>query len=432
MIGLWPFFAIILHVSHKEGNKLTLEEALGIAESNAFSIRAADSKVRRADQTANLAASALGPNLGVNAGYSKIHAEYSPSNFQIAPSDYDSKSIGVTISQVIDIAGTTHKSIAAARDLAKAQRESRKAELQNLRNLIRSKFYGVLQSQENVRIQQDALRTNKDRLDKANLKYKAGAIPKFDVLRFETQEKQSEQDLIDAQSVLEVSKQDFNNALARPIETEFEPVPVEGFSDIAQPAAGYVEVALASRPEVKQQEFNVSAFGKQVDAASSGTKPSLVLSATHTEFPSPFSGGTKNQTVGSATLSWPLFDGGATQAKVKAAKEDEEQGKIALEQIRLTVALEVRTAFTQALAQRNALTVAQKNAELAKEALRLAQLRLDEGAGTTLDVISAQSDFTRAQSGQAVAAYKYRIAVANLQKAVGSDDLAKAPQELTK
>jgi outer membrane protein len=88
------------------------------------------------------------------------------------------------------------------------------------------------------------------------------------------------------------------------------------------------------------------------------------------------------------------------------------------------VSLEVRSAYTKLVTAREAYDVAVSGRDLAKEALRLAQLRYDEGAGILLDVTTAQADLTRAQVAAVNARYQYLAAVAALQKAIGQDDLS--------
>jgi outer membrane protein len=107
-----------------------------------------------------------------------------------------------------------------------------------------------------------------------------------------------------------------------------------------------------------------------------------------------------------------------------AAREVKEQAAIRLEQTKLGVSLEVRSALTRLSSARQAYDVAISGLAVATEALRLAQLRFDEGAGILLDVTTAQAESTRAQGAVVTARYQYLSAVAALQKAVGSDDLS--------
>jgi OMF family outer membrane factor len=54
----------------------------------------------------------------------------------------------------------------------------------------------------------------------------------------------------------------------------------------------------------------------------------------------------------------------------------------------------------------------------AEEALRLSRLRLDAGVGTQLEVITAESDFTRADVNRVQAIIGYNQSRASLERAV--------------
>jgi outer membrane protein TolC len=61
----------------------------------------------------------------------------------------------------------------------------------------------------------------------------------------------------------------------------------------------------------------------------------------------------------------------------------------------------------------------EKTVEQALEALRQSQARLDNGAGTQLDVLNARLQLTQAQSTVLQAWFAYQQAMANLRKATG-------------
>ncbi len=117
----------------------------------------------------------------------------------------------------------------------------------------------------------------------------------------------------------------------------------------------------------------------------------------------------------------PLYNSGVTRARAQAARQDEEQSRINLEQIRHLISLDVLNALTRIETASKAHEVALKGQDLATESLRLAQIRYDEGAGILLDVTTAQSELTRAQGSVVTAKYQYLTAIAALQAATGTD-----------
>ena len=85
-------------------------------------------------------------------------------------------------------------------------------------------------------------------------------------------------------------------------------------------------------------------------------------------------------------------------AKYKAAAPLLSEAKITYDDAGRQVEVEVQQAFSNMQQNRELIQSQEKNVEQADEALRLAQARLDAGAGTQLDVLDARVQLTTAQS----------------------------------
>ncbi|RMG23827.1 MAG: TolC family protein, partial [Armatimonadetes bacterium] len=118
------------------------------------------------------------------------------------------------------------------------------------------------------------------------------------------------------------------------------------------------------------------------------------------------------------------FDSGRVRSVVQQAKQDEEQARIALEQLKLGIELEVRQAWLDLTAAQQAIETARLNVEFAEEAYRLAQVRYSGGVGTPLEVSDATVALARARASLVAATYDYRKAYARLQKAVGKEEIS--------
>jgi outer membrane protein TolC len=79
----------------------------------------------------------------------------------------------------------------------------------------------------------------------------------------------------------------------------------------------------------------------------------------------------------------------------------------------------VRTAYSKFIEATDLLASQKKVVEQAEEALRLATARNDAGTGTQLDVLSARTALTDAQTTQIEALHDYAAARARLERAVG-------------
>jgi outer membrane protein TolC len=425
------FLAVV--VGQTATDKLTLEHALSIAMKNAFTLRIAESKAEKARKQEKAARGAFGPTVTAQGSYSRFDGSVTGNTGSSGGSSGggggstsftgDSKTASLTLNQPIDISGISRKALEATEFTRKAAEAGLGVEVNNLKLTVRGAFYNVLLTKALVKVQQDAVSAAQARLDKAIIREREGAIPKFDVLRFQNEVRKSEQSLSQAVGTFENAKHALNSALARPIETDFDAVPVDELPAVPDNPSDLVVVALRNRAEVKQSEFTITALNRTADVQGASMKPQLNVQATHTRNIDPGPGQQNFGSFESIVLSFPLFDSGIARARVDAARRDEDQARIGLEQLLLGIALEVRNALTLAQTAKKTYEVALDSESLAAEALRLAEIRYAEGAGILIDVTQAQADLTAARGNVQNAKYQFLNAYAALLKAIGKDDL---------
>ncbi len=119
-----------------------------------------------------------------------------------------------------------------------------------------------------------------------------------------------------------------------------------------------------------------------------------------------------------ATLNWNLFDGGRADAQVNQFKADQAIAEARFEQDARQARYDVEESYINQQSRLKQIDTATKAVEQAQEALRLARLRLDAGVGTQLEVITAESDLTRADVNRVQAIIGYNQSRANLERAV--------------
>ncbi|MFM9874313.1 MAG: TolC family protein [Fimbriimonadaceae bacterium] len=419
------YLAVMTSAYIQSAPVLTLEEALAIAEQSAFSIRLAQSDITTAKSNAAVVKAALGPGATLS-GQTQWSEARNSGGFGQNGSNTTS-TINLAVQQIIDISRVRTLQAESAQLNVKVSEFAKLGTLNELRGQVKAKYLSVLQTRELVTIQEGTVKSAQGRLEKAQIRFEAKAIPKFDVLRLESDLKKAQQDLIQATGNYRLAKQDLNNLLARPVETDFEPEALPELDKTMADPMVYVRGSLENRPEVKQAETSIEALTKNREAEQRAALPTLTLQAGHTEIIDPGFGQPDRTTSASATISVPIVTGGAIKANTQRARELEERAKILLQQLQLAVAFEVRVALTQFETAVASYESAAQNRILAEESLRLAQLRYDEQVGILLDVTIGQADLTSAQSAEVVAAYQLRLAYAALQKAVGIDDLKNLP-----
>ncbi|HET6613175.1 MAG TPA: TolC family protein, partial [Kofleriaceae bacterium] len=155
------------------------------------------------------------------------------------------------------------------------------------------------------------------------------------------------------------------------------------------------------------------------DAARIGLFPQIAAIATVQEsggggaFAEPFSWFVGLQ------ASWNIWTWGREWKAVDAAGIRATQAALAADRLADRVAVEARNQARTARAAHDAIAVASTGLAAAEEAYRIQQARYAEGATTTTDLLSAETDVSRARIGYATARYSYMLELAKLARATG-------------
>ncbi len=415
-----------------QGGKMTLDEALKIAEQNAFSIRTASSNVDKTQYQLDQARALAGPKLSLDTTYTRFDKELTSSfgSTTIVTRAIDSTESKLTLALPIDISGNIRRGINASRAFKDSTIAALQAEKNNVRLQVRQSYFQVLQAKAQLDVAEENLKLSKEQLENAKINERAGSYAKVDVLRFETQVKQAESDLVTFQNSYRIATESFNNVLGRPIESPVELADITELPNGLIPEGQAVESAMKFRPDLAAVRYQIDSLKLVREAQRSGLQPSLSASLQHARnYDAQGFSAQSSSTVGVLSVSIPIFDSGLTRAKVNAAKEDEKQAQIRYDQLKLSISLEVRVALTNLANAKARLDLATKQVEFASETYRLATVRLKAGEGISVEVTDAQTQLIGAKTSQVRARYDYLTAFAQLQKAIGNDDVNKGPRE---
>jgi len=294
---------------------------------------------------------------------------------------------------------------------------------------VRVAYYDVLQTAEQVVVEQASVNLLTQQRDDQQRRYGAGTVPQFNVLQAEVALANERPKLIHARSSYRVAKNNLVNLLGSRIPVQvLEEVPIR-LSDPLDDAPYEIELpvaiakALENRPELASLHKEQSLREEAVTSANSGYKPTVQIfggyGARNTEFISSDPGYSVHGATAGAQVSWNIFDGFLTKGRVKQARALYQGSKVDVDNEVRDLELEVRTDYSNFIEARETLESQKKVQEEAEEALRLARARGEAGTGTQLDVLAAQTQLTQARSTQVQALHDYDVARARLERAMG-------------
>lgn len=179
---------------------------------------------------------------------------------------------------------------------------------------------------------------------------------------------------------------------------------------------------LANRPDVKSAELGLAQAFYTTNEARSAFYPSITLSG---------SAGWTNDAGGLilnpgkllasavGSLTQPLFNGGTNIARLKIAKAQQEEAKLAFTQALLNAGAEVNNALKQSQTARDKAEFYGKQIESLHTAVKSTQLLMQHGSSTYLEVLTAQQTLLTAQLTQIGNRFNEIQGVVNLYQALG-------------
>lgn len=327
----------------------------------------------------------------------------------------------VSISQFIDITGIVKTAVQVG-DLEKALSRLELARTRQQTVLdVTNGYYSVLKALAFVQVNEAAVADSEELLRVTQAQLKAGVASQFDVLRAQTQLDNNRQALISSRNQVAISKNALANQIGIDPSTVVDPQPVSVPPLPALDEETLIQQAFQQRPEYLEADVNLLVAQKNIRLARRNLDPSLSVgvSGAYNATASAFTKDKATASIG-ATLSVPLYDGGATRAQVDAARSDERGARIQKDQFTRGIKAEVQQAVIAVRDANDRSTAIASTVAEAREALRLANVRFRAGVGTQLDVNDAESALVQAQTNQVNALYDYLGALARLSRAVGT------------
>jgi len=228
--------------------------------------------------------------------------------------------------------------------------------------------------------------------------------------------------VINAQNAYEGAKAQLNQTMGVELSTAYD-VADESLPPVAgetESVDHLLERALVARPDFQSLLKTVEAQKLAVRAVKGAYGPTLGVSTGITEAGVALDAMTWNWNA-TATLNWPIFQGGLTKAQVSEGNANvlalEAQG----DSLRLSIRLQIQQAQLAVTGAIAAKTAAEEVVKNAKERLQLAEGRYQTGVGSIIELGDAQVALTTAQAQEVQAEYNLSAARAQLMGALGQE-----------
>lgn len=411
----------------QQARRVTLSDALNLAERNAPAMVTARQNIRTADaDRRRFAYGAFMPSLNANAGATraKVGERFDAALGRNVPVG-DPWSESYSLSSTLDLftgfrRGAQRRSATATVDLREAALLRQEYEV--ALNTKRA-FFNALAAGELVGVAETRLRRANEQLNLVSERLRLGATTRSDSLRARVELGSAQLTLIQARADQRTAQANLGRAIG--VEGQVDAAPDTALEARLAPldTAALRREALERAPAIREASASVTSARAQIGVARAGYMPSI--SATGSTSWSR----AQQQLWGSDPLastwsvrfqmSFPIFNGFQREAQVTSADAQASIAEANLRDARLLLEANLTQAFAALDAAAARIDIARLSLTAAEEDLRLQRERYRLGASTIFEVLTSQVAADQAQVDLVRARYDYLVARAQLEAYVG-------------
>ena len=335
----------------------------------------------------------------------------------------NSLSATLQLTQPLYTGGRVASAVSAAEADILAGREAlRRTESAVMQAVIQA-YADVRRDQEALRIREENVRVLQRQLDESNARFDVGEITRTDVAQSQARLAAAQAQLSQAQAQLASSRASYA-AVVGQNPGDLAPEPDIAAMLPADVAQAY-EAAETDNPQIRQADYSQQGARARLAAAQAERMPNLGLTGTVTNSgpADPYDRDMFGRGVtAGATLTVPLFTGGLTSSRVRAAQERYNAERIGVEGARRAVMQGLTQAWNLHAASKANITSTQQQVSAARIAAEGTRQEQQVGLRTTLDVLNAEQELRQAELSQVSAQRDEFVAAASVLAQMGRLD----------
>lgn len=294
-----------------------------------------------------------------------------------------------------------------------------------------STYLNILRNEQLVKVTDENLKRDNRQLERITESARVGASARADVYRQQSTVAADEFALIQAQATYDKSKADLVDLIGLDVAAEYtfndptisldiSPAELDSTASMYRNFRELEQRSLAARPDYKSAVESYNAAVSGVTSAKSSYWPSLSASAGYGLSSDELSTLRDNKNLNwGLSIRWTLFDGFSTNAAVQSAVAGRRIAEIGLTQTERDINAQLKKALLDFEAARKQYEVSQKGVTSATEDRKIAEEKYNLGAGTLLDLLTANAALVQAQVNLVNSVYNYITAKKNLDYSIG-------------
>lgn len=392
---------------------MSLEMALAEAYRNNPDLQAARAALRAVDENYARAMSGYRPSVAASADYTHSDVEG-----DVISSSSDPKTMSLDIAQNLYSGGTTSANVAAADNQVKAQRALLVSTEQSVFLDVVTSYMDVMRDQQIVQLNMNNEKVLSNHLDASRQRFELGDITKTDVSQSESRLSAATAGRVRAEGNYRASRAAFEQVVGitpEGLQKPAQDILVPSSLDVAQADA------MQNNPDILYARY-ASSFASESTRAIRGEllpKVDLTGGFGRTYDPSQISEDKVDSTVLGLRAVVPLYTAGGVDARVRQARQTEQQRRMEMRSSERFVNQSVVDAWAALEAARAEMSARAVQIGAAQLALDGVKVETDYGSRSTLDLLDAEQEYLDAQVSYVIAERNKVVAAYRLLSSVG-------------
>ncbi|MDE6139911.1 MAG: TolC family protein [Alistipes sp.] len=432
---------------------LTLDEALEMALSENPTMKVADLEIERYDYVRKQTLANLYPQIDASGQYTRSIVKQEMAKGLSFGADNTLTATG-NISLALFVPSVYRQLKMNKTEMASAVESARNSRIELVAD-VRTAFYNILLAEQSLSVLQESVITTQRVVDNTEVQFRNGVASEYDYITAKVQLSNLKPSVMQAENAVELSKLQLKMYLSIPEDIEIE---VKGSLDDMRTevllGSDNLSTDISHNSSLRTLDLQRELLEHQVKLIQTQRMPTVAAfgSAVYTgndmerlNFGGMMGGGADTPEGGTAEavaqassnsfwwqhpinvglqISIPIFSGFAKTNQVRSVRNQIRQIDLQRSYAEEGVSLQIRQSINNLLTARETMLANEQTVEQAQKAYDISYTRYGAGAGTILELNSAQLQLTQAQLNYSQSIYDYLSSKAEYDKVAGTDEYA--------
>jgi len=409
---------------------IDIEQFLNRVEAHSKDLKLAKQELRTADANKREALSGALPHLSANAGYNRnlnetyMYVDLGEGTSKLRVNRDNEYSASVVVGQTL-FNGTVYNAIKGANQYKKMSNFIYDASHQEIITYANKAFYQALLLRVVREVSQASEQNAYENYLDIKKAFDNGLVSEFDLLQAEVRHKDLVPQTTEAERNYKIALINLKNLAGIPVDEDISLYGgLDKYPDL--PERESLATILKNRPDFNALLWQEKLYNTSISAERSGYLPTLSgsLAYAFSSQSNEWSFDDKNEAlVLGVNLSFPIFSGGATRARVQKAKIERDKSRIIIDKTRENIEMEIESIRLRLDEAHSRILSANSTLKTAEKAFAIAEATSRSGLSTQLELKDSRVMLDQATTGYYSAVYEYLEAYFDWERAIGKADI---------